>query len=73
MPYLGTQLDDAPTLNQQGFFGLRINDQTGQLTLDFIDDTTMSIDINKYKQHFWTQDNIEFTIIPNGHMEAKYK
>ena len=73
MPYLGTQLDDTPTLNQQGFFGLRVETDTGKLLLDFIDDETMSIDINKYEQHFWTQDNIKFNIIPNGHMEATYK
>ena len=75
--YEGTQYGDKT------FYGFRLNNQTGDLTVEVIDandtdpikipDTIYPIaDPNDYKQWFWSIDAIEFDIDNKGHLRMKF-
>tara|TARA_B110000046_G_scaffold49106_1_gene54667 strand:+ start:8025 stop:8300 length:276 start_codon:yes stop_codon:yes gene_type:complete len=75
--YEGTQYGDKT------FYGFRLNNLTGDLTVEVIDandDTPIKIpdniypitDPNDYKQWFWSIDAIEFDIDNKGHIRMKF-
>lgn len=69
---------DGSDLANKTFYGFRLNPDTGQLTVEIINDGTSAvilpqdgiIDKYDYKQWVWTQNTLDFKW-DNGHLQVK--
>jgi hypothetical protein len=66
---------------RQTFYGFKVDVATGNLSVDKIDDDTMTIklpdtdyirDINDYRDFYWSQIDTIFQWGQQGHLEVKY-
>jgi hypothetical protein len=73
--YTGTDLSDKV------FYGFRLDNATGDLTVEVVDDGTViipdfddgSIDANSYKTSIWTRNTLNFEFNnSNGHLHLVF-
>ena len=80
MAYIGRQPDSEPSRSHQAFYGFKLDNATGSLTVDIIDngsiklpDSANVLDNGDYRDYFWSQSKLTYQWGSSGHIEVVYK